>query len=165
MIAPILRMARSKSLTLASLGMVFVASPAPAHHSAAAYDQSKSIDVKGVVTQWNYTMPHSWLEITVDEAGKDPVVWRFEGGGANTGDPRGGFTKDAIKAGDVVTVTTAPMRNGLPFGLLRAVTFDDGRMLGSKEQRPYGVPPGVTLGRPGAGNAPPGAGGPPRGHN
>ena len=51
----------------ASLGLL-IASPAFAHHSTAMFDQSKTVELKGVVKAWLYTNPHSFLTIAVKDA-------------------------------------------------------------------------------------------------
>jgi hypothetical protein len=95
---------------------------AAAHHSSAMFDQSNQRTLTGVVKQWNFTAPHSWLMVTVTQDDGKVVDWAFEGGG-----PSGAYRKDTFKPGDKVTVVTAPMRDGRPAGSLGEVTFADGR--------------------------------------
>ena len=78
--------------------------PALAHHSfAAAFDIDKPVTVTGVVTEVKLMNPHSffWLDVT----GPDGKVtrWGFEGS-TPTSLMRSGYRRDAVKAGDKVTV-------------------------------------------------------------
>jgi hypothetical protein len=43
--------------------------PARAHHSAAMFDDSRVVELKGVVKELQWTNPHVWLQVTVDEKG------------------------------------------------------------------------------------------------
>jgi len=55
-------MKRNLITALMGLGiMVFSTVPALAHHSAAMFDETKTITVTGVVKEWQLTNPHSWL--------------------------------------------------------------------------------------------------------
>jgi hypothetical protein len=46
---------------------------------------------------------------------------------------RAGWTKDAVKPGDQVTVKFSPAKNGSPRGFLQKVVFLDGKQLGMLE--------------------------------
>ena len=59
--------------TLLSLGVVTVtAVPIAAHHSGAMFEKDKTITVEGLVKEFQYTNPHSWL--LVDVKNKDGTV-------------------------------------------------------------------------------------------
>jgi len=45
--------------------LVVAAAPALAHHSAAMFDMEKPITLSGVVKDFQYTNPHSWLVVIV----------------------------------------------------------------------------------------------------
>ncbi|MEE8439371.1 MAG: DUF6152 family protein [Micropepsaceae bacterium] len=101
---------------------------ASAHHSQAMYDASKQTSTTGIVSEWEWTNPHTWLHLMVkDESGQERL-WTFESN--STGQlMRGGWSEQAIKAGDEVTVTFRPLRDGTRGGSIRAVRFPDGREL------------------------------------
>ena len=65
---------------------LFALAPAAveAHHSAVMFDDAKEVTVEGVVKEFQYTNPHSWL--LVDVANKDGSVttWGFEAEGPTT---------------------------------------------------------------------------------
>ena len=78
------------------------------------FDMSKTVSFKGKIKELQWTNPHVWIELTVDE--KDgPVTYAFEGAAVAVL-KRVGWTKDSVKAGDVVTVVGHPYKNGRPGG-------------------------------------------------
>jgi hypothetical protein len=58
----------------ALLGLVaaaLTAAPALAHHSYAMFDMQKNVTLEGTVTDYQWTNPHGWIEMTTtDAAGK-----------------------------------------------------------------------------------------------
>ena len=88
-----------KGLMLAGLAASLFAVPALAHHSYAMFDHGKLMKVSGVVTQWEYVNPHSWLHINV--TGADGKVFPF---GFETRSPqlltRLGIGRDTMKPGE-----------------------------------------------------------------
>ncbi|MEI9891144.1 MAG: DUF6152 family protein [Caulobacteraceae bacterium] len=60
------------------------ATPALAHHSGAMFDPTKTVTLEGTVKEFQYTNPHSWLEILVTEADGKVVEWGFESEGPST---------------------------------------------------------------------------------
>src|ERR1700756_1949033 len=93
-----------KIVLLVGAVLFVTATTAAAHHSfAAVFDANKPVSVKGVITEIRLENPHSWFYLDVkDESGK-VVKWSFEGI-APTSLLRGGYKKDAVKVGDVVTI-------------------------------------------------------------
>ena len=61
-----------KNLILTATGVALLAStPALAHHSFAMFDQTKELTLVGTVREFQWTNPHSWIQLTVrDSAGK-----------------------------------------------------------------------------------------------
>ncbi len=47
----------------------FAAFPAPAHHSDAMFDSGKELTLNGTVKEFQYTNPHSWIQLMVPAAG------------------------------------------------------------------------------------------------
>ena len=131
-----------------SLGAV-VASPALAHHSTAMFDQSKTVELKGVVKAWLYTNPHSFLTIAVKDAAGATKDYSFEANGPGYL-VRNGWTRNAVKAGDNVTVIMNPLRDGSAGGNLVEVTLPDGKKLSAAVRRapPAGAPSAAPSVRP-----------------
>ena len=107
-----------------------VAAPAIAHHSAAMFDASRSVETKGVVKEFLWTNPHSFLVVTVRQKGK-PVDYSFEANGPGYL-VRNGWKRESLKPGDAVTVVSHPLRDGRPGGDLVEVTLADGRKLSGR---------------------------------
>jgi hypothetical protein len=108
---------------------VLLSVPVTAHHSAAMFDDTKVLELKGTVKELQWTNPHVWLQIIVDEKGRK-TEWSVEGGSPNSLS-RQGWRATSFKAGDVVTVRINPMKDGTPAGNFVAARFEsDGRTLG-----------------------------------
>jgi len=105
---------------------VLLAVPAAAHHSFAMFDNSRSITLHGKVTLFQWTNPHAYLEVDADQPGGGTKHFTLEMTSINMMS-RGGWTSRTVKAGDVVTVVVAPLRDGQPGGLVLEVTLPDGR--------------------------------------
>lgn len=96
-----------------------------AHHSFAVYDHTKSLNLKGTVTKWQWSNPHAYLDIDVKDADGTVKHFTLEGTSINMLQ-RMGWRSNMIKAGDQVKVVCAPLLSGQPGGLLLAITFPNG---------------------------------------
>jgi hypothetical protein len=123
-----------RSLTLQVGLAVLVAAmlasaPARAHHSAAMFDDSRVVELKGVVKELQWTNPHVWLQVTVAENGAKKE-WSVEAGSPNTLS-RTGWRSTTFKPGDAVTVRINPMKDGSAAGNFIGAKFEaDGHTLG-----------------------------------
>jgi hypothetical protein len=100
-----------------------------AHHSAAMFDDTKVVEKKAVVKELQWTNPHVWLQVVIDENGVK-TEWSLEGGSPNTLS-RQGWRASSFKAGDVVIVRFNPMKDGSPGGLFIGAKFEaDGKTIG-----------------------------------
>ena len=115
------------SVLAAGLGLVMAAAPVLAHHSfEAEYDSKKPINVTGVVTKMEWMNPHARFYVDVkDESGK-VTSWNFELGSPNVL-RRQGWTRDALKVGDQVSVEGYLAKDGSNLANARRVTLADGR--------------------------------------
>jgi hypothetical protein len=113
-----------------------------AHHSFAMYDASKSVSQKGVVKEVQWTNPHVWVHLVVQEKGKE-AVYSYEGA-AIAVLKRVGWTRDSIKAGDTVTVVGHPYKDGRPGGSIDHLLLADGRKLGTGDAIPGAIVVPVT---------------------
>jgi hypothetical protein len=57
---------------------------AAAHHSGAMFDDKKEVTLTGVVKEFQYTNPHSWLLVDVPGADGKVTTWGFEAEGPTT---------------------------------------------------------------------------------
>lgn len=90
-----------------------LALPAYAHHSfPAQYDADKPVTLTGKVTRVEWTNPHIFIYIDVeDEDSGDVVNWALEMGGPNAL-LRLGWKRDSLKSDDVITVEGSLARDG-----------------------------------------------------
>lgn len=126
---------RTVSLKVATLvvmaAAVFgAAAPVRAHHSFAMYEPTKTLTFNGTVKAFQWTNPHTILWVLVQPKDGGPAQeWSLE-----TTSPgvltRAGWTRQSIKAGDRVSVTLSPLRDGSHGGSLNSVTLlDTGKTL------------------------------------
>jgi hypothetical protein len=109
---------------------VLLAAPLPvaAHHGAATFDTGKEITLKGVVTEWIWANPHCFLKFdTKDDTGA-VRNWAVETQNPVSMTARG-WSRSAFKAGDEVTVTLEPVKNGSPVGRILTVVLPNGQKL------------------------------------
>ena len=121
-----------RSFFVVAIGLIFVSIPVSAHHGNAEYDEKRPLTIKGTVTEFMWASPHSKIFLNAKDANGSVVHWSIE-----TLSPsklaRAGWTKDAVKPGDQVTVTFSPAKNGSTAGFLQKVVFLDGKQLGMLE--------------------------------
>jgi hypothetical protein len=108
--------------------LLFVPPAAFAHHSFAMFDRGSEISVSGRVERVLYANPHVWLVISVADGENQEQVWELEGGNL-MGLYRGGWYKDTVNPGDMVTVQLHPRVDGEPGGSIMTVTQEDGTVL------------------------------------
>ncbi len=99
--------------------------PLAAHHSGAMFDDKKTVTLTGVVKEFQYTNPHSWLLVDVKGADGKVTTWGFEAEGPSTL-RRAGIRVSDFPVGTPVTITGNPMRDGRPAAAwLKAVRMTD----------------------------------------
>ena len=68
-----------KLVSLAAVAAAAFAAPAFAHHSFAMFDGQKTVTLQGTVKEFEWTNPHAWLRVMVnDEKTGKPVLWALE---------------------------------------------------------------------------------------
>ena len=108
--------------------------PVMAHHSfAAEYDDTKPIQVTGVVTKVEWQNPHIWFYIDVKGDDGKVVNYAFSGGAPGQL-MRRGIMKSAIPVGATVKVDGFKAKDGSLNGFGSKVTFPDGRMVFTANQ-------------------------------
>ncbi len=122
------------SVATLSIAGALAGGPALAHHSGSMFDPTKTVTVEGTVKEFQYTNPHSWLEIVVVGPDGKPTEWGFESEGPSTL-LRAGIKAKSFMPGEKVTVVCHPMKDGRTAGSLMTVTKADGTVL-SPRARP-----------------------------
>ena len=121
-----------------ALAISMVSLPLFAHHGNAAYDDTKTVTLKGTVTQWLWANPHCVLHLDVTDDSGQVVPWIVE-----TENPTSmfniGWTKISMKPGDQVTVTALAVKNGQHIGRIVDISLPNGqKLIGKAQVRPDG---------------------------
>ena len=121
------RMKMKMAMCLVLLGLLPV-SPIYAHHgSHVSYDMEKPVVLKGIVTEFVWSNPHSQIYFDVKDEKGDAVNW-----GAETANPstlaKSGWTRNSLKPGDEITVTVWPSKARTPRGFLLKIAFPNGQV-------------------------------------
>jgi hypothetical protein len=116
--------------------VIAVSSTVAAHHSPAAFDRTKELKLTGTVRAFKWQNPHTYLDIDVPKAtGKGVETWTVEMT-SPTYLLRAGWKNNSVKAGDKVTVTVNPLREGdQKAGIFKSIMLADGRVLGEQPAR------------------------------
>ena len=98
-----------------------------AHHSFGMFDFSPEAEIllEGVVKQWEFVNPHSWLLVTVTNEDGTQTDWSFESGTRPQLIQRG-ITVETYQPGDHVKVVAGPLKDGRAGGMLKFVQHEDG---------------------------------------
>jgi hypothetical protein len=137
-------MTRPFAATVATLVILLAAAtgPASAHHSFAMFDQKKVMTLEGTVSEFQWTNPHSFIEMDVPGQGGRTTHWSIELNSPNNL-RRQGWSRTSLKTGERISLRMAPLRDGRPGGLFLDLRKADGKVLDSglpKDGTPVNVP-------------------------
>jgi hypothetical protein len=123
-------MSRVQNFALITVAILLTASPAPAHHSFAMFDQSKLVTVNGTVKDFRWSNPHVFIQLLVKTESGSEVEWSIE-----MTSPehlaRVGWRPGTLKSGDQVSLAIHPMRDGTAGGQYVSGTGPGGPLVGS----------------------------------
>lgn len=120
-----------------ALLLATAAATTQAHHSAAMFDQTRTVELTGTVREFQWSNPHCYIQLLVrDEKGQEQE-WSLEMGAPMYLYNRG-WRPSTVKPGDRLKVKLSPLRKGGPGGLLVEATTEDGRSLGRQPGQPGG---------------------------
>jgi hypothetical protein len=123
-------MRHEKFLTVLAAGaMVLWAGLGTAHHSDAMFDRDTTLELSGTVKEFQFTNPHTWLQVMVPNEQGEEVEWSLEWGSPNQLG-RQGIRPSTFPAGSKVVVRTNPMRDGTPGGAFIGAMLADGKTVG-----------------------------------
>jgi hypothetical protein len=122
---------RCSAIAAAILSATMISGASHAHHSFATFDEQQTKTLVGTVKEFQWTNPHTWLQVLVKDPATGQVVeWSIEGGSPN-GLSRSGWRRSSIKPGDQVEVLIHPLKNGQNGGSLMRVSVD-GKVIGGR---------------------------------
>jgi hypothetical protein len=99
-----------------------------AHHSNVAFAVETVLTATGTVKEWQWSNPHTWLIMDVDDGKGGKAEWAMEGRAPGVL-LRAGWSRSVLKAGDKVTVHYSPSKDGSKVGMIARVTLPDGKIL------------------------------------
>jgi hypothetical protein len=118
---------------LVAVGALAGVTPVAAHHSAAAaYDETKNVEVQGTVTKVLVRNPHSWIFLDSADDKGEKIEWQIEMGGTTSM----AWTKEGLPVGIVIKVAGHPSRAPGSHGITGATfTKADGTPVGPRGGR------------------------------
>ena len=130
--------AKSAGLAVVSLAIMTALSYAPSvrgHHSFdAVFDRNQQIEFVGTVTKVEWTNPHVWFFVEVENRNAGIETWALEMGSPNALIRRG-WTNDSLRVGSEVTIRGARARDGSYRAAALSVTLSTGeRLFGAQAQ-------------------------------
>jgi hypothetical protein len=97
-----------------------------AHHSRAAFQLDRKIELTGTITDVAWRSPHVYYEAAITNAAGVEEHWTFEGHSI-PGFLRLGWVRDTLKVSDRVTIVAHPTSNpDQKFAMLYSITHADG---------------------------------------
>lgn len=109
--------------------VVLISTPLLAHHGEANYDTEKTVSLKGIVTEFQFVNPHVQISLDVKNEKGEIEKWVGEARSPAMLSRYGGWDKNTIKVGDVITFYGHRTKNGTPFMRLEKIVMSDGREL------------------------------------
>ena len=114
----------------AAFGVLLSGAALSAHHSPVMFDMAKTQTLEGTVVDFQWTNPHSSIQLDVPTA-NGVERWGVEMGSPNSM-VKGGWKSNIIKPGDKVSVAVHPLKSGEHGGIFMSITLPDGRRLGGR---------------------------------
>ena len=108
-----------------------IAGSAYSHHASVGIDRSKTVTVEGVIKEFRWANPHSWIEMEVVNKDGKTELWNFEMNPPSYLIPAG-WTRSTVKFGDKVKVTAYGFMDGTPGGIYVSITLPSGQTLGQQ---------------------------------
>ena len=108
-------MGRFSTALLAGVALIVTGGAVLAHHSFAMFDQEHPMELKGTVTEFKFTSPHTFVLLEVKGSDGATTVWNLEGASPSAL-VREGWSSKTLKAGDELKMTIDPLRSGAPGG-------------------------------------------------
>jgi hypothetical protein len=130
--------ASRRRLAVPALIGLLLSLPVLAHHSFAVFfDDSKTVSVTGTVVEFRFLNPHGVIRLDVVDTAGNKQVWKAETNSPSILERRG-WTRDSIKAGEVLTVEGWPSRDGANYLRMRSAKHANGKAVGVPLQETVG---------------------------
>ena len=112
-----------------TFAVLFISAPLPAHHGEVNYDTEKLVSVKGTVTDFQFINPHVQIFLDVKHDRGELEKWSCEARSPIMLVRVGGWDKNTIKPGDVITASGFRGKNGSATMRLKKIVLPDGRVM------------------------------------
>src|SRR5438552_19188448 len=99
-----------KTLGLAGIAVAMSAIPAFAHHSFAMFDTEKKMVLDGTIKEFQWTNPHSWIQMMVLNAAGRSEQWAIDLGAPSVL-AQLGWVAGTLTTGMKVTAVIHPFRD------------------------------------------------------
>ena len=96
-----------------------------------SFNSEKMIELTGTIKEFQFTNPHTWIQVIVEDAKGVKVEWSVEWGSPTS--LRQGIRPSTFPPGAKVTIRLRPMLNGAPAGGFVGAKFADGTTVGRWE--------------------------------
>ncbi len=118
-----------RETTLAGVVFSLLIAPAFPHHSFAMFDSDTIFERQARVVEFQWTNPHAWLEVMINDDQGQPTQWSLEMSSPGSL-VRDGWRPTTVVPGDEVTVSFNPRRDGTPAGAFLTLVAPNGEKLG-----------------------------------
>jgi hypothetical protein len=107
----------------------FLSIAALAHHSSAMFDKETVQQKTVTVREFQWTNPHIWIQVLIENDAGEQEEWSIEGGGPNSLS-RAGWRPTTFSSGDVIELKFNPMLDGTNAGFFVGAKLADGKTIG-----------------------------------
>jgi hypothetical protein len=115
--------------TALAFSALFVTAPLAAHHGETNYDTEKIVSVKGTVASFEFINPHTLVSLDVKNDKGEIERWNCEARSPAMLVRNGGWDKNTLKPGDVITAIGFRAKNGANILRLKKIVLADGHEL------------------------------------
>jgi hypothetical protein len=116
--------------TITAILAALAGSSVQAHHSDAMFEREKVLELSGTVKEFQFTNPHTWIQVEVEDDAGNVKEWSLEWGSPNQLG-RQGIRPSTFPAGAAVTIRTNPMKDGSAGGAFIGARLADGTTIGN----------------------------------
>jgi hypothetical protein len=115
--------------------VICVPCAASAHHSYAMFDANKLVTLDATVKEFQWTNPHSWLQVMIADDKGAAEEWSLELGPLVVLH-RWGWKPHSLNPGNKVKVSLNPLRDGTHGGRLMSIVLPGGETLNGQGPPP-----------------------------
>ena len=133
-----------KRATMCAIGLAILSGWLFGHHGTSTYDMNTEIRLTGIVKQWTFGNPHSWLWLDIPAAQKPAEEWSIESA-PRSYLSRQEWSPSTLKACEQLTVLISPLKTEPRRGILLEVKRPSGETLIVRPRGSFGRP--ATLSR------------------